>query len=375
MFMPSEPPGLRYLTAPSTTPVTPPRSWFRPVAWFVVGLVLVDAVVVSFRDTWERHSPDDYAEKLDGCRSRPRDFVLVGGSPVAEGLDPDVVSGVRWRGEELRDGYAIGLSGATTSETYYAVVHGCPTPPRLLVYGITASDVNDARQEHHGPYSLMTAGDWAEWVRTKPETAEWVTRHFVQGRLSRCWAAFRYRHGIRMWAAATADDHFPGCCPEATTEARRYLRYSTALRTGNGYAPDEGFASYRYDEAKVVGRKLPPFGFLDKYRTGSHLKYLHKLTDWTAAGGTDFILLDMPVTEDLETKFPAAVAEYQRRLAEFEADRGVKVLRANREAVGLDDRHFADLIHLNAVGARKLSAWLRDRLAELDLRRGEGDRP
>ncbi|HET6573999.1 MAG TPA: hypothetical protein VFG68_10385, partial [Fimbriiglobus sp.] len=53
----------------------------------------------------------------------------------------------------------------------------------------------------------------------------------------------------------------------------------------------------------------------------------------------------------------------------------VTVLRATREAVGLTDRHFADLIHLNAVGARMLSEWLRDRLAELDRRRGEGDRP
>jgi hypothetical protein len=221
----------------------------------------------------------------------------------------------------------------------------------------------------------MTAGDWAEWVRTKPETSEWVTRHFVQGRLARCWAAFRYRHGIRMWAAVTADAWFPGCCPEAAKEAGELLRYSAALRTGNGYAPAEGFVHGRYDEAKATGRKLPPFGFLDKFRTGAHLKYLHKLTDWAAAGGTDLVLLDMPVTEDLEEKFPAAVAEYQRRLAEFEAARGVTVLRGTRGAVGLDDRDFADLIHLNGVGARKLSTWLRDRLTEVDRARGEGDRP
>jgi hypothetical protein len=345
------------------------------VLWLVVGLVLVDCVVVAFRDTWERHSPDDYAEKLTALRARPRDFVLAGGSPVAEGLDPDLVAGLRWRGEELRDGYAVGLSGATTTETYHAVTHGCPTPPRLLVYGITASDINDARQEPHGPYSLMTVGDWAEWVRTNPESAEWVTRRFVQGRLARGWAAFRYRHGIRMWAAATADDWFPGCCPEATAEARERLRYSAALRAGNGYAPADGFVDSRYDEAKETGRYLPPFGFLDKYRTGSHLKYLHKLADWAAAGGADLVLLDMPATADLEERFPNAVAEYRKRLAEFEAERGATVLRAGREAVGLDDRHFADLIHLNGDGARILSMWLRGRLVELDRRRGEGDRP
>ncbi len=359
----------------TATPEPPPRGRLRPAAWFLAALVLVDCGVVLCRDTWERHSPDDYAEKLAGCRSRPHDFVLAGGSPVAEGLDPDVVAGVRWRGGELSDGYAIGLSGATTTETYYAVVHGCPVPPRLLVYGITASDLNDARQEPHGPYSLMTIADWVEWVRTKPESAEWVTRHFVQGRLAKCWAAFRYRHGIRMWAAETADRWLPGCCPEAAKEAGELLRYSETLRAGHGYAPAEGFVTGNYDEAKATERKLPPFGFLDKYRTGSHLKYLHKLADWAAAAGTDLVLLDMPVTADLEAKFPAAVAEYERRLAEFKAGRKVTVLRATRGAVGLGDRDFADLIHLNGGGARKLSAWLRDRLAETDRRRGEGDRP
>ncbi len=361
------------MTAPLPTPDPTPRSRFRPVVLFALGLVLVDAAVALFRDTWERHSPDDYAEKVLGCRSRPRDFVLAGGSPVSEGLIPDVVAGVRWRGGELRVGYQIGLPGATTSETYHAVVHGCPTPPRLLVYGITASDLNDGRQEPHGMYSLMTWGDLADWVRSRPESAEYVTRHFVQGRLSKCWAVFRYKHGIRMWAAETADELFPGCCPEAAKEAGELARYSAALRGDDGYAPAEGFVRNRYDEAKATGRELPPFTFLDKYRTGSHLKYLHRLADWSSEHGTDLVLLDMPTTADLEAKYPAAVAEYDRRLAEFETGRKVPVLRATRAAVGLDDSDFADLIHLNGVGARKLSAWLKERLAALDG--GRGGRP
>jgi hypothetical protein len=363
------------VTTIAATPAPPAHGRFRPLAWFLAGLFLVDATVVLFRDTWERHSPDDYAEKLKALQTRPRDFVLAGGSPVSEGLDPGVLANLSWRGVRLHDGYAIGLPGATTTETYHAVIHGCPTPPRLLIYGITASDLNDARHEPHGPYSLMTVGDWAEWVRSRPESAEWVTRHFVQGRLSRSWAVFRYRHGIRMWAAATADRWFPGCCPETMNEAGEGLRYSAALRNGNGYTPAEGFVNSRYDEAKAVGRELPPFGFLDKYRTGSHLKYLHKLTDWAESSGTDLVLLDMPVTADLEAKYAAALAEYRRRLAEFEAERGVTVLRADRDSVGLDDRHFGDLIHLNAIGARILSEWLRDRLSELDLSRAEGNRP
>ena len=340
------------------------RRRFRPLLLLVLGLVLVDLVVLRFRDLWERYSPDDYAARVEGCATRPRDFVLAGGSPVAEGLDPDVVAGVRWKGTELHDGYAIGLPGATTSEVYHAVRHSCPTPPRLLVYGITASDLNDDRHEPHGPYSLMDWDDWAAWARTQPASREWVTRKFLEGRARRLWAAYRYRHGVRMWAAAFADELSPGCCPESAREAKELRSYADALRSGNGYAPAAGFADARYDRRKAAGAKFPPFAFLNNYRTGDHLAYLHKLADWCAANGTDLVLLDMPVTADLDAKYPAAVSEYQTVLAGFAADRGIPVIRANREGLGFTDADFADIIHLNGHGAKKLSAWLRVRLAE-----------
>lgn len=333
----------------------------------LLALLGIDGLVVLQRDRWERHSPDDYVERVRGCASRPRDFVMVGGSPVAEGLDPDVVSGVGRHGETLRDGYAVGLSGGTTTDFYFALTHACPTPPRLVVYGVSVSDMNDSRNEPHGPHSLLTWGDLGDVVRTRRDVAEWETRHFVQGRLGRCWSAFRYRDGIRMWVAASADDAFPGCCPESVREARENLAYSAALRAGNGYAPTAGFVERRYDIVKATGATQPPFGFLDKYRTGSHLKYVDRILDWAGERGTSVVLLEMPVTADLETRYAAAVTEFRGRLAEVELRRGVRVLRANREVVGLDDSHFADLIHLNRVGARKLSEWLRDR-----LRDGEG---
>jgi hypothetical protein len=162
-----------------------------------------------------------------------------------------------------------------------------------------------------------------------------------------------------MWAAAAAGE----ACPEAAREARENLRHADELRSGNGYAPAAGFVAGRYDLAKATGQQLSPFNYLDRYRTGEHLTYLGRLADWAAEGGTDLVLLDMPLTADLEARYPAEVAEYRARLSEFERDRGVAVLRATREAVGLDDTHFADVIHLNAAGAAKLSGWLKDRLS------------
>jgi len=348
----------------------PPSRW-RPVVRLLIAFVLIDLVVLGFRGTWERHSPDDYAERVTGCAAEPREFVIIGGSPVAEGFNPEVVAGFEWKGQRLQNGYAVGLSGATTSDNYIGAIHACPTPPKVLVYGITASDLNDARKEPHGPYSLMTPHDWVEWASGRPRSAEWVTRHFLQGKLSKAWALRRYRHGIRMWAATALEGEFPGTCPDAALEANEQLRYSKLLRTNRGYAPTLGFVKGRYDVAKAKGIKPAPFQFLDRYRTGEHLQYLHKLADWAERSGIDLILVDMPITADLDARYAEAFAEYRKRLGEFEAARGVRVLRATREVLGFSDVDFADVIHLNEVGASKLSQWLHDRLSEA----GGGSRP
>lgn len=336
----------------------------RTVVLFAVLLIGTDITCGLFSGVWERHSPDDYAARVAGCARQPRDLVFVGGSPVAEGIDPDRIAGVDWHGKPLASAYAMGLSGGTTSDFYHAAIHGCPTPPRVLVYGITASDLNDSRHEPHGPYSLMTWGDLGRWVRLRPESAEWVVRHFVQARVGQASNLFRYRHGVRMWATTEAERQLPGSSPEAMREASELRDRADALRTGSGYVPARGFEAMRYDAVKAAGLGPTEFHYLHKYRTGSHLKYLHRLIDWCEAGGVEVVLLDMPVTADLEVMHAAAFAEYRGRLVEVERDRKVCVIRATREAVGLGDAHFADLIHMNRDGAARFSTWVRERLIE-----------
>jgi hypothetical protein len=166
-----------------------------------------------------------------------------------------------------------------------------------------------------------------------------------------------------MWAACEAEAAFPGNSPETFREADELRERAAALRAGTGYAPARGIGAGRYDAAKAAGLAPERFPFLDNYRTGSHLKYLHRLIDWCAAGGTELILLDVPVTADLGARYPAAFAEYRGRLAELERDRGVTVLRVTSETAGLTDAEFGDVIHLNRAGAARLSDRVRAELA------------
>jgi|GEM_PF-1326131 len=347
-----------------TAPAAPPVSFLkrnRLLVWFVALLVLADLGVGQFADTWRKHSPDDYAIRVEKCAERRRDLLVLGGSPVAEAIDPD-------RLHAPGSVYAMGLSGATTSDLYHAVLRGCPEPPRTILYGITATDLNDSRNEPHGPYSLLTPGDVRRWMAKRPENREWVLRHYLQSRAGKLSNLFRYRHAIRMWAACEADERFPGRSPETMREADELREHAHLLATGNGYAPARGFRVGRYDAAKAAGVAGTSLPYLAKYRTGSHLKYLHELIDWCAANGARLVLLDMPVTHDLETIHAAEFAEYRRRLEEVERERAVVVIRTPRESTGLTDAHFADLIHLNADGAARFSDWLRRQLSQMSER-------
>ncbi|MBL8867081.1 MAG: hypothetical protein JNK93_16100 [Planctomycetia bacterium] len=349
------------------------RRWRGPLR-VLLAFVLLDLAALATAGVWERHSPDDYAARVVGCAKERRDIVFVGGSTVSEGIVPKEIVGANWNGDPLMNVYAVGLPGGTTSEFYHALKRACPEPPKLLVYGITASDLNDSRHEPHGPASLMSFGDTFDWAVSRPDSREWVVRQYLSARVSRASALWRYRHGIRMAAAFRFEELFPGACPASAKEARELRNYADALANGDGYAPAAASVEQRYDHVKQVNGELPPFKFLDNYKTGSHRQYLHRLIRWTTDNRVSLVLVDMPVTADLEAKHAAAFAEYRLLLAEEETTRGLTVIRAHRDLVGITDAGFADTIHLNGVGATVLSRWLKGKLDELG-REGTTDMP
>ena len=334
---------------------------YRVVVFFLAGLIALDAVVYSQQQVWQTYDPDEYVDRVESCRRQRWDLVVIGGSPVSEGVDPSILRGARWRGQPLDQVYNLGLPGGTTTDFWHAVRHGIAAPPRLLIYGITASDLNDSRLEPHGA-RIVHFGDLCVWARERPSTAEWIGRHYLEEHLAEVWKLWRHRNGIRLWTADRAERCWPGLCPAAAAEARSGLYYSAGLNRGDGYAPRLEFETKQLDQIKAAGGLNQPFPFLKDYRIGQHLAYLHRLLDWAGHRGVTVVLVDMPVSADLEHKYTAEFSQYRATLADIEQQRGVRLLRASRKAVGLGDADFADLIHLNAAGRARFCEWLKKEL-------------
>jgi hypothetical protein len=341
--------------------VPAPVRWIqaRVLVCFLLGLLGLDGLVRLHICRWETYDPNDYLERLRRCQGRAWDLVVLGGSPVSEGVNSDLLHPLVWRGHLLHRVYNLGLPGGTTTEFWHGLRHGVTAPPRLVVYGITASDLNDNRNESAGPSQLMDLNDLERWMEERPDSRDWVARQYVWASLERCWSLYRYRNAIRLWAAHRVDEVFPGLFPEAAQEARSNLAYCDALARGHGFAPQPRFHLKRYSACKENGIPVAPFCFLGGYRIGHHLDCVHRIRAWAKRHGADLVLVDMPVSADLEANHAGAFALYRTVLRELEDRHGYLVLHGDRDAVGLTDDHFADLIHLNAWGGERFSHWLR----------------
>ncbi len=345
----------------------PARRWllrcgrYRTAIYLLLGLVAVDVAVARGRKTWTRYDPNEYRARVTNCRRQGWDLVVIGGSLASEGVDPSHLAGIAWHGVPLKRVFNLGLPGGTTTTAWHAVKHGVIAPPRVLLYPISASDLNDNRSEIGCMWSLVDPSDVAEWLRVRPDQAESYVRHCAEERLTRLWSLYYYRNAIRLWTADQVEQLRPGSCPAAAAEARHGLAWAAALARPDGFAPR--WFGQTLSERKARGPLDASFPFLEGYRLGGQVQYLQRILDWADSHGVAVVLLDMPVAAELEAAYRPAFAGFRQVLAQVERERSVTVLRPTREQIGLDDTGFADRVHLNTHGRELMGAWLRARLA------------
>jgi hypothetical protein len=339
----------------------PGRGRYNVLLYLLIVLAALDVLVGAFRKTWGAYESHHYRIRMADCSSQKWDLVVVGGSPAMYGFDPAILAGANWQGHRLERVYNLGLPLGTAAEICLAVEHALSAPPRLLVYGVSATDFNEDRVEPNGPRELMSLSDVAGWIGGRPEAGLWCLRHYTDAHLTGGWQLFRHRAEIRLWLAEQLENLCPGLCPDVAAEARTRRQTRASLRSGHGYLPAGG----RLDRLKAEGRvSVSSFPFLDRYRIDGYPRYLHLLLDWAERHEVTVILVDLPVPADLDQRlYPQIYGSYRAVLETVAHRRGVRLLRATREAVGLTDADFGDLIHLNASGAARLSTWLRQQLS------------
>ncbi|HTK74076.1 MAG TPA: hypothetical protein VL371_02400 [Gemmataceae bacterium] len=343
------------------------RSCYRVLIWFVATVVAVEAAVAANAGLWQSYDPNPYASRLAAYDRSGADLLIVGGSTAMCGLDPAILAGTSWHGEPLRRAFNLAVPLATTTDICHIVEFALRRPPKLIVYGVMATDLHDGRTESISARYLMGPADVLDWASTHPANASYALRHYTREHCSRLWPSSYHAYAIQLWLADHANRVWPSISPESAAIARANRRRAGEIAT-DGYqrlaAVNE---TLRFDRQKAAGLVGDGFSFLEGYHCGGpHLGYLHRLLDSAKRANVPVVLLDLPVPADLDERmYPAAFEAYRALLANVARSHGVPLVHATRTAIGLTDADFSDLAHVNAAGAAKLSHWLRTSVAGL----------
>lgn len=335
----------------------------RVLVWVLASFVAVNVLLAVFARVWKSYDPVFYRERLAVCQAGSWDLVVAGGSPVMSGVDVERLEGLNWKGRPLTRGFNLGLPMATTSEISLAVEHGVgKAPPRLLVYGIAATDLNGSRAEAVGPRYLMDLSDALRWARRRPRSGVKTVKQVLQERAIQACPLAVHGDGLQLWTA----DLLRSLSPEGAVQARQKLQESAALRERVGHLP-RGVVqpTSRLPYRKTHGEAEPPAAFFQNYNVNGYLPELRRMLKWARREGVDVVLVAMPFAADVERAFPREFADFRAVLAQVRRDHGVRILQPTRAEVGLTDAEFNDYYHFNADGVARFSDWLRRALAAL----------
>jgi hypothetical protein len=243
-------------------------------------------------------------------------------------------------------------------------------PPRLLLYGVAVTDLNGNRVEPQGLRFLMDSGDLVRWARRRPDKAFRGVREFVRERVVTPVPLAYHADGLRFWAATRLDEVLPGFSAPTARKSLKNLDDSAVIRGREGYLPrGRVYPEGRLSVRKAQGRQEPPFIYLNRYDVRGHLSYLQGLLEWARARDVEVVLVEMPMSADVEREFPREFATFRAVLRETARAHGLRLLRPTRQRLGLTDAEFLDDAHLNADGVRRFSTWLRNTLETAEARR------
>src|SRR5438034_960662 len=117
------------------------RSCCRVLIWFLAAFVAVEVAVAANAALWQTYDPNPYASRLSAYDRRGADLLVVGGSPAMCGFDPTILGGTSWHGEPLPRAFNLAVPLGTTTDVCHIVEFALRRRPKLIVYGVMATDL------------------------------------------------------------------------------------------------------------------------------------------------------------------------------------------------------------------------------------------
>lgn len=269
--------------------------------------------------------------KVIKLRERPLglgtiDLIVMGDSTGKEGVDPDILD------FSIAEGFQSFNASLNSSTTYTIMKQSKEilqnSKPKLLLVMI-------------GPGTFRDSDSDAS-VQTYDQAATAEAASGIKGFLDRNFYLYRYRNSIRD--PFILNTFYRSIRYQSLREGVVYRNVDTMKFNGDSSFPRtlNSYTSGKWD--------LPtsePFMQITDYPAAT-MRHLETLEAECKKIGTELVLSTVP-TNTYNAKYRALIGSIAQRL-------GVEFIQGNDATTDLGD--FSDGVHLNAVGARKLSQFL-----------------
>jgi len=361
----------------------PWRRMLPRVAIVLAALALIDVAVRCLVPPealldFTHHEEAVYGVKLAQFKSAPTpDVVFLGSSRVRDGMVPEVFSGFlskEWKRPARV--YNLGLINAKAEEYLTIVRSHLPDPgPRLVVLGITGSEVVNVHDFQYASRFLWTLPDALDWLRRVPAAHFDVAHveHFLENELCRGWYVFGHRDALREMLLDTLVSRFGVPLPVAaggTDNMGQNKKLRDYVLAADGYqAPPltpQGSLARRIVEApqllKIPERELEAS---PEMLEGARFTELREIAALLDARGSRLALVEMPVSPYLQERNPVLHGQvFRDRMEQLAQELGCVWVPMPPEETQLSNRTYGDVNHLTEVGAKRYTRLLFERLSE-----------
>lgn len=327
-----------------------------------LALLAVETAVRQLQPTLRPYNTSHYprVEKGLAAAGRP-DIALVGSSRVRFGLDPAVFEQVL--GCKTHN---VAVSASRVVEwNVFARRLFADAPPRLVVLGINAWEVDAHYLPTEAARQLFTLDDYLESLRTDGPSLD-VAGAYARRALGPLWKTYDARFELLTFG----QEHLAAVFPKHAQLARELRERANEPRAPSGYDhPWSHSRRLKNLAQKIEGGLLevaeepPPAHQSDAFTYAR----LENLLAWFAVRGVSVIVAYIPNSPRTEARWSQVEPEMTAQIAQVCANSGVPFLHWDVAQLPRSNEDFLDETHVGWPLAKEISRRIAERIMALAL--------